>query len=206
MVRPCKYRPAECSVAGFVLAGGASSRMGRDKGLLPFGGSTLALHIAREVERAAGSVVLIGAPEAYGGNGRVVLPDLRPGYGPLGGMETALHVTEATWNAIVACDLPGVRASFVRRLLEQAAASEADCVVPVTIDGRMQPLCAVYHRRCLPEVRAALDANRRKVRALLAEIRVECMRETDAAIFDNINTPEDWARYLSTQPRGGEVG
>ena len=76
------------SRAGFVLAGGASSRMGRDKALLPVQGSTLLEQVAREVLAVTGSVTVIAPPERYIGIGLSVIPDLSPGQGPLGGIHT----------------------------------------------------------------------------------------------------------------------
>src|ERR1700686_3791867 len=70
--------------SGFVLAGGASSRMGRDKALLAYGETTLLEHVARAVRDAVGSVTLIGGPDRYGELGYAVFRDIVPGCGPLG--------------------------------------------------------------------------------------------------------------------------
>ena len=103
---PC-YHSNMDRMAGFVLVGGNSTRMGRDKAQLPLHGRTLVEHIAGAVAEAAGSVTLIGAPERYPDLGIRMLPDSRPGAGPLGGICTALASTDAEWNLIVACDMPG---------------------------------------------------------------------------------------------------
>src|SRR3981081_963293 len=76
--------------AGFVLVGGNSSRMGKDKARLPFGGGTLAEYVAKAVREAAGSVTLVGAPERYLSLGFPMLTDIRKGAGPLSGIHTAL--------------------------------------------------------------------------------------------------------------------
>jgi len=72
--------------AGYVLVGGRSSRMGRDKALLPFRGEPLACSVARQVELAAGSVVMVGDPDLYGSLRYPVIPDAFPGEGPLSGI------------------------------------------------------------------------------------------------------------------------
>ena len=74
--------------------GGRSSRMGRDKALLPFRGGALAQSVARAVSATAGSVTLVGDPERYGGLGYAVIADIYPGEGPLGGILTALGNTQ----------------------------------------------------------------------------------------------------------------
>jgi len=189
--------------AGFVLAGGRSSRMGRDKARLPFEGSLLIQTVARHVLTAAGTVTLIGPPERYADLGYPVVADRLPNgrtdaCGPLGGVFTALSVSRAPWNLMVACDMPGVTAAFLETLFEVAEALETaegpgvDCVVPQTSSG-LSPLCAVYHRRCVPIVEAAILCNQFKMHDLLTNLRVVEWPVYDPALVENINTPEQWA-------------
>src|SRR5262249_14192059 len=138
-------------------------RMGRDKALLPFRGGVLAGHVAATVAAAAGSAVLVGDPQKYGHLGYTVIPDRTAGVGPLGGIETALSYTDADWNLVVACDMPAVAAEFLRDLVDAAQRSGADVLVPVGPSGRLEPLCAVYHRRAAAALRQALDRGVRKV-------------------------------------------
>src|SRR5258706_11480273 len=125
--------------AGFVLVGGNSSRMGRDKAALPLGGRTMAEHVAAAVAEAAGSATLIGPPERYGSLGYPVIPDSRPGLGPLGGIHTALAASHALWNLIAACDLPAISGAFLKELIAAAEASGADCLIPAGPSGRPEP-------------------------------------------------------------------
>ena len=186
------------SGAGFVLVGGKSSRMGRDKALLPYRDTVLVERIAREVEAAAGSVTLVGAPEQYRRLGRPVIPDLRPGCGPLGGIEAALSASVEDWNLIVACDMPGVSAPFLTTLLAEAGRAGGDCLLPLSGPERPEPLCAVYHRRCLPAIRGALEANVRKVTEALAGVRVVHWKAPESGWADNLNTPEDLQSHRIT--------
>src|SRR5712691_8368629 len=100
--------------AGFVLVGGKSSRMGRDKANLPFEGRTLVERVAAAVADAAGSVTLVGPPGRYESLGLPVIADLEPDLGPLGGIHAALSATSAAWNLIAACDLPAVSGPFLK--------------------------------------------------------------------------------------------
>jgi molybdopterin-guanine dinucleotide biosynthesis protein A len=161
--------------------------MGTDKALLPYHGGTLVAAVAREVEAAAGSVVLVGRPDGF--EGFHAIPDRYPGEGPLGGILTALHHTFADWNLILACDMPRVSAEFLRELLERA---DGDGLVPVGPSGRPEPLCAVYHRRALSGMEAAFARGVRKVTAAFTE---EMRLSPVASGFQNVNTPEDWATY-----------
>ncbi|MBI1787643.1 MAG: molybdenum cofactor guanylyltransferase [Acidobacteria bacterium] len=183
------------SRAGFVLAGGRSSRMGVDKALLPYRGATLVEHVARAVAAAAGSVALVGSPERYGGLGFPVLADKRPGEGPLAGIETALTASAAHWNLIVACDMPELGSRFLASLLEAAESSGADCLIPEGGSGMPEPLCAVYHLRCLPAVTQALDRGVRRVNEAILPLRVERRPIEQSQWFQNVNTPLEWTPY-----------
>lgn len=184
--------PAVDRRAGFVLVGGASSRMGRDKAALPYRGRTLVEHVASAVAGAAGSVTLVGAPERYQALGFPLLADRHPGAGPLGGIHTALAAARGEWNLVVACDMPAVTAPFLRSLLDAAEASAADCLLPAGPSGRLEPLCAVYHARCRDEIARALGRDVRKVTEGLAGLRVTTWQVADSHWFSNVNTAEEW--------------
>ncbi|MFN7925522.1 MAG: molybdenum cofactor guanylyltransferase [Bryobacteraceae bacterium] len=181
--------------AGFVLAGGRSSRMGRDKALLDAGGRTLLERVAAAVREAAGSVTVIAPPERYRHLGLPIIADARPGEGPLAGIEAALDASEAEWNLIVACDMPNLEPEVLGRLLEFACASAADCVAGLSERGP-EPLLAAYHRRALPAVRAALDAGERRVTSALDALQVVYFEIDNHAITANVNTPAEWRNHL----------
>jgi phospholipid/cholesterol/gamma-HCH transport system ATP-binding protein len=182
------------SAAGFVLVGGRSTRMGRDKALLPIGEETLLEHAARAVEAAAGNVTLIGPPERYPNLTYRILPDQVEDAGPLGGLVTALTIMETDWALICACDLPGVTPEFLRSMVEIAESGkvDADCVIPETASG-LQPLCAVYHRRCLDRARTALDRKSLKMQDFVSTLRTNVVPVSDSALLRNVNTPEDYS-------------
>jgi len=183
--------------AGYLLVGGASSRMGTDKALLPFGGATLGQSAAARVESAAGSVTLVGNLQLGARFGYPAIPDLYPGEGPLGGILTALGHTSADWNLVVACDMPAVSAGFLAGLLDAAVASGADALLPAGPAGRPEPLCAVYHRRSRAALERAFTGGVRKILAALEEISVCVLPVEEPGIFQNLNTPEEWARYAA---------
>lgn len=171
--------------------------MGRDKAGLPFQGARLAEFVARAVESAAGSAVLVGDPALYGEFGYQVVADLYPGEGPLGGILTALDHTRADWNLVVACDMPGLTAGFLSRILDAAEQTGRAALMPAGPSGRPEPLCAVYNRRARPEIEAAFRRGERKITAALAGLGVEILAVAEVAEFQNVNTPEDWADYVA---------
>src|SRR3989441_2918291 len=104
-------------VAGFILAGGVSSRMGRDKALLEIGGVPLLVRTARLIEPLVAAVTVIGSPERYASLDLRVIPDAVAGVGPLGGIATALRFSASAWNLVLGCDLPYLTAKWLDRLM-----------------------------------------------------------------------------------------
>jgi molybdopterin-guanine dinucleotide biosynthesis protein A len=195
-------------VAGFVLAGGNSSRMGKNKALLAIGGVPLVARATQLVESAAGTSTVIGNPEVYESLGLRAVSDDWPGMGPLGGIATALGASTVPWNLVVACDLPYLTEAWLNYVVARALASQADAVVPMSSRGA-EPLCAMYHKRCEPTIRAELDRGERKVTEGLRELLVETIAplewkafDSDGLLFKNMNSPEDYEDALARL--GGE--
>lgn len=187
-------------VAGFILAGGASRRMGRDKALLEIAGEPLARRTARLLEPLVRSVTLIGSPARFEALGLHVAPDDEPGRGPLGGIVTALRITECDWNLVVGCDMPYLTAPWLEFLIATALEAQTDAVIPQSPHGRAEPLCAMYHRRSMPVIRVEIGMGIRKVTTGLAGLAVhmlpyESWKQFDSLgrLFKNMNTPEDYA-------------
>ena len=185
-------------VAGFVLAGGESSRMGRDKGLLELDGEPLVARAAKLAESVTGVPAAIIGGAAYATFGWRVIGDDFPGSGPLGGIATVLRASAAPWNLVVACDLPYLTPEWLGFLIARARASEADAVLPMNELGA-EPLCAMYHMRGEQAIRDALERGTRKVTDGLASIRVEYLERGDWKAFDsqgllfkNMNSPADY--------------
>lgn len=185
-------------IEGFLLAGGESSRMGRPKALLEIAGMPLVVRTARLVEGAAGSCAVIGNSEAYQSLGLRLIADDFPGAGPLGGIATALRVSNAPWNLIVACDLPYLTAAWLKHLAIRAIASSANVVMPANGD-HPEPLCAVYRRQCEPTLRAALDRGERKVKDVVCGLSLDLIEadewkafDSGGVLFRNMNLPDDY--------------
>jgi molybdopterin-guanine dinucleotide biosynthesis protein A len=170
--------------------------MGQNKALLPFRGGVLAQAIAQEVKAAAGHAAFVGSPSRAVPSGFCIVPDLYPGEGPLGGILTALQNTRAYWNLIVACDMPNLSAAFLRQLLDAAEAWDVDALLPAGPSHRLEPLCAVYHRRVRQPLHAAFSKGQRKVTAALAGLPVAVLLVSELAPLQNVNTPADWAAYV----------
>lgn len=181
--------------AGYVLTGGGSTRMGRDKALLPFRGVPLAIHVAQIVRQAAGSVTLAGKAGRFEGYGIPFLEDHHEGCGPLGGIHAILESTTAKWSLVVACDMPLLDAGFLRLLLDTAGRQDCHAVLARNRQGLPEPLCAVYRADSLVAVRAALQAGKLKIMDALNPLELVFVEPADPAWLANANTPEDWAQW-----------
>ena len=91
--------------------------------------------------------------------------------------------------------MPGLCAGFLRQLLDAAVRSDAAVLVPASPSGRLEPLCAVYHRSSRQGLHAAFTRGVRKASAALEEVRCLVWPVPEASYFQNVNTPEDWAPH-----------
>ena len=185
------------SMSAFILAGGKSSRMGRDKAALSLDGRTLlqrALELARTVSE---QVRVVGARETYGSQ---AIEDVFQDRGPLAGIHAALTASASELNLVLSVDTPFVTPEFLRFLAEEAARTGTTVTVPY-VEERFQPLCAVYRTEFQPLAERALRAGRNKIDPLFCHTTVRRVDEAemmrlafDPRMFDNLNTPEDFAR------------
>lgn len=190
-------------IEGFILAGGASSRMGEDKSRLSLGGRTFVETSAGSLRAVAARVSAVSSRAGAESHGLPIVEDLRAGLGALGGLHAALTSCRAEWAAVVACDLPFVTGELLSHLASMRS-DETDAVVPVQEDGRVQPLCALYRARaCVGHVEAMIHAGELRPRVLLSRVRARLVAFEElrglagaARFFLNVNTPEDYALAL----------
>ena len=188
------------SLEGFILAGGASSRMGTDKSQLVLGGQTFVERAATALSAITSAVWIVGNNEAHPDYRLPTVPDIYEKWGALGGVHAALSACRDDWAAVVACDLPFVSGELLVRLLSLRAGFDA--VAPVQRDGRPQPLCAIYRvGPCLEIAEKLIQSGEHRPISLLQSVRTrwvafEELADLDGAnrFFDNLNTPDDYAR------------
>src|SRR5437879_11000000 len=175
-------------VNGFILAGGKSSRMGRDKALLDWHGRTLVSHMIHILEAATDAVQVVG---------RDPLPDRVPGRGPLSGIATVLEVSSTDANLILAVDLPFLTKDFLlyfRSQIERSSRRLFACKI-----GSHFPLCLGVRKTLLLSIERLLSSKDRSLYAWIAGSDAEILSEPylryagfEASILRNLNTPEDY--------------
>lgn len=196
------------AVRGYVLAGGGSTRFGRDKALVEFGATPLLLSIVSLLQRNTTSVAVVAHVEKYRHLAAQfeILEDRWPGEGPLGGIITALQYTAASdpacqWNLILSCDMPFLSSDWLKFLVDRARASTPEIQVILPHSGHgLEPLCACYHTATVDALQNIFDRGVRKVTEALKHVRTEVLDESvwkrfDSAerLFWNMNTPLDFA-------------
>jgi molybdopterin-guanine dinucleotide biosynthesis protein A len=186
-------------LSGFVLAGGKSSRMGRDKAAVTLNGLTLLQHALAALRAVCRDVAILGKHELYGSLAPVY-EDIFPGCGPLGGIHAALSSSKTQFNLIIAVDTPFLAPKFLSYLAEKAIDAGAVVTTP-EIDDYTQPLCTVYSLDFRSIAEHALRLGNYKIVPLFPKARTLAIKESELRrfafavdMFENLNTPEDLAR------------
>jgi molybdopterin-guanine dinucleotide biosynthesis protein A len=193
------YHQPVGDVAAFVLAGGRSSRMGKDKAFLELGGRTLLARALELAESLTETIAIVGDGSKFFPLGRVIA-DVYPGQGPLAGIHAALKSSDCALNLMLALDIPFIGKDFLRYLLSEASRSSAVVTVPKTQDN-WHPLCAVYRREFSANAVEALRRGKNKIDLLFAKVETREVNQDEMmrmnfpdSIFRNLNTPEDWRK------------
>ena len=188
-----------CDIEAFILVGGASSRMGRDKALLELGGRNFIGRIYAALEPISTKISLVGQKERFAALSPLpIVPDIHVKWGALGGLHAALAACSKEWAAVVACDLPFVTGELFVRLA--SLRKNFDAIVPVQPDGHLQPLCALYRAAACRDLSEELIAGgERRPRALLERVRARRVAFDELSdlnhatrFFLNINTPQEY--------------
>jgi molybdopterin-guanine dinucleotide biosynthesis protein A len=174
-------------------------RLGRDKALEEIGGRSL---IKRVIERLAllGNEIIVVASSSH------QLPDLGvkmvfdsyPAKGNLVGIYSGLKESESKYSLVVGCDMPFLNIALLRHIM--ALSAGYDVVIPRVAD-EVEPLHAVYSKKCLTPIEAALGAGKRRIVDFFPSVRVRCVDSADIDEFDpqhlsffNINSEADLER------------
>jgi len=186
-----------CRIIAAILAGGKARRMGGFvKGMIEVApGVPIVQRLIRQFSLAGIEEVVIVTcdPGPYLPYGRQIIPDLRPGMGPLGGIEAAIQHLAGRCDAccFLPCDLPGIGARELRALCDAFDPAADRVVYAQTGVFFDHPLCSVVHNALLPEISQALDRGERAVGRIWRRLGARAVHFDNDAAFLNVNTPED---------------
>ncbi len=185
-----------------VLAGGKSSRMGRPKAMLPFGGEPLIVQVIRKLAPLFPDIVVVAAPDQELPELHATLVRDEVAYqGPVGGICYGLRACNSAAGFVTSCDVPFLSLPLVSHLTSRLP--DHDVVVPYW-EGRLQPLHAVYRRSVLPLLEQQLERGELRPVSLYDKVRTLKVEEDEIRAFDaagasffNMNTPEAYAEALA---------
>lgn len=198
------------TLAGLILAGGLSQRMGHDKALLKLGGTTMLRRTWDLAQALTPAVWVVTAhPERYDS----LLPataqwihEIRPAPnvkppGPLVAFTQALTQIDTDWILLLACDLPALQVSVLEQWQRDLAQvrEEAIAYLPRS-PQRWEPLCGYYRHRCLPELQRYVAKGGQSFQHWLNQQMVQAIPNVPSQMLLNCNTPADWTQYTQHLP------
>lgn len=186
---------------GLILAGGASTRMGRDKAALAYHGKPQLQWAFELVSKVCQRTFISVRAEQSDEPTRARLPqivDRQPGIGPIAGINAALTTYPDTAWLVVACDLPFLSHAMLQHLIQQRDATRIATAYRSTYDGLPEPLCAIWEPSGRATVQAWIDAGKQCPRKLLMNSSVALLDAIEPRGLDNINTPDEFATAHAT--------
>ena len=183
-------------VTGLILAGGKSSRFGKNKALVEVGGVRLIERVIKVMGSVFKQVIIItNTPDEYAYLKLPMIEDLIKGLGPLGGLYTGLESISNETGFFVACDMPFLSEPLIRHIVEFR--NEFDVILP-KIDWKIEALHGLYNKRCLPAIRELIDSQQYQVIRFFPKMRVKYLDEAEIRKYDpelktffNINEPRE---------------
>jgi len=183
-------------LTGIILSGGKSARMGKNKAFIEIEGTPIVDRIHGLFKNLFKEIIIVtNQKELFTNVDAKIYIDIFPNRGVLGGLYTGLFFSSFEHSFCVACDMPFLKRSVIEFLISKR--SNFDVVVPMTKDG-LEPLHAIYSKRCLEPIRRLLEQGRSKVIDLYAMVKVKTIEEHEffgmdpkKESFINVNTPED---------------
>ena len=186
------------SVNGYILAGGKSSRMGTDKGLMVLNGKPIVQSVIDNLHPEVNKVVIVSNNRAYEKFGFEVIEDVIKDIGPAGGIYSVLNHSETDRNFIMSCDMPFITSATIRFIIERSTLSEI--TLPVH-NKKLEPLFGVYSKTCLPKWKELIEKGIIKLQDLannfkLQKIITDNNELFSELIFSNINTKVDFENSI----------
>lgn len=192
------------ALSGAILAGGKSTRLGKDKALLLLQGRTFMDHLITAIGCVVEEVVIVADDaQRYISFNVPVVPDVFSNSGPLGGIHSALVHSQASAVFVVSCDQPLLTPEIIREVVSLAGPEPATVLGDV---GRSHTLIGLFKKECLPILERLLQLRKRKFREFLHEsgarlVSPQEIRSSDfSRLLVNVNTAEDYAALLHLFP------
>lgn len=189
----------EKNITAIILAGGKSSRMKEDKGLVYFKGKMLVEYVLQAAGKVTDQIMIITSNAAYRQFGFPCIEDELKDRGPLGGIYTGLDHSSSRKNLLLGCDMP----FLTEKILTELIINYGDEDVLLTEHlGKAEPLCSIYDRSCISHIRSLIEQDQLKITDAIAGLKTRVIsfdREEwfSGNEFANINSIEELKKYDS---------
>lgn len=174
-----------------MLAGGKSSRMGRDKGLVPLNEKPMISYLLAELEKLYINTKIIANNPGYKQFNCPVYPDIIPEKGPMGGLLTAMEHTRAKSILLLACDMPFITAAALQDLVSKA---DGDKIIASEFQQKINPLFSIYPSNLKEKLKKNIAGEELKMTDFILKNRHVLLsfdKEKSTGIFQNINTEKE---------------
>jgi molybdopterin-guanine dinucleotide biosynthesis protein A len=178
------------NITAIILAGGKSTRMGSDKGLMTLNNITFIQHIIDAVKTLVDEILIISDNENHDVFKLKRHNDLVKNVGPLGGIYTGLHYSKTEVNLVISCDVPMIDSELISELIKNY--SNKYDVIQTKSNEKTMPLVAIYHKTCVSEAEQWIKEGKLRVREFVASRKLKTInldKRFETQLF-NINTPE----------------
>lgn len=177
-------------ITGIILAGGKSSRMGKDKGHLKFRGKKFIQHSLDAIEPFVEEKLIVSNDCSYDVFGCRRVEDVIKDFGPVAGIYSGLINSTSEFNIILSCDIPLINERVVEKLLKSNDGQE---IVLIESKGRKMPLIGLYKKQCEEKFKIAIEKGERKLNNVIEQCNVKLVELEDSEVIftSNINTKED---------------
>lgn len=175
-------------ITGIVLAGGNSSRMGSDKGLIIYKEAPLVIHAALKLSAFFSDVFISANSEAYKKFAYIIIHDEFQQCGPLGGIHATLKQLATPYGFVLSCDMPLITSEIIENIIQHAG---NEAITIAYVKGKIEPLCAIYAKYLLTEIEERLQNGNYKLQDFIRAVGYRAVEFDDCLPFTNINSPSD---------------
>ena len=189
--------PEQKKITAIILAGGKSSRMKEEKGLVYFNRKMLIEHVIGSLEKITNQIIIVTQNEAYRQFGYLCYADVLKDKGALGGIYSGLYYSTTKKNLIVGCDMPFLSEKLLIELMNNAGDED---VLLTEHQDKAEPLCSIYDKNCIEHIRSQLEQDHLKITDAMVGLKTRVISFDKEEWFTgnefaNINSVEELKKF-----------
>lgn len=187
--------PVKISMNFYVLAGGQSSRIGKNKALLQINQETLIQKVISSIPAKKERIKIVtNTPETYHFLSIAIIQDIYPNLGPISGVHAGLVDSCHHYNFFLPCDLPFITEDVIQFVLQK---HDGQDIFGLRTEKGIEPLCAIYSKKCLPVLEKQIEKRVYSLHRVFELLPSEFIKIENQIALYNLNTLQDWNRVLN---------